>query len=101
VFVILLVVSKFLVMKAKHTVATGRDFTRKIGTVYTKIWFIRGNKSPKTPENSQKLIKTAYKNLQLNISLILKVFAKIESPYYQPESLKRLMFFLKYNNALW
>jgi hypothetical protein len=38
VFVILLVVSKFLVMKAEHTVANynGSDFTMKIATVYYK-----------------------------------------------------------------
>jgi hypothetical protein len=37
VFVILLVVSKLLFMKAEHTVASdnGRDFTSKIATVYT------------------------------------------------------------------
>jgi hypothetical protein len=37
VFVILLVVNKFLVMKVEHTVASynGRHFTSKIATVYT------------------------------------------------------------------
>jgi hypothetical protein len=39
--VILLVVSKFLVMKAELTVASynGRDFTSKIATVYLTIFF--------------------------------------------------------------
>jgi hypothetical protein len=40
VFVILLVVSIFLVMKAEHTVAryNGREFTSKIATVYVNKW---------------------------------------------------------------
>jgi hypothetical protein len=40
VFVILLVVGKFLGMKEEHTVASynGRDFTSKILTVYCRIF---------------------------------------------------------------
>jgi hypothetical protein len=39
VFAILLVVCKFLVMKAQHTVASynGRDFTNKIASVYSSF----------------------------------------------------------------